>query len=409
MPRPLLEVAEIFRQHGSSFRLTHALSPEQRRVMRAIEVCRTSVLGGHVDQCDACSYQRISYNSCRNRHCPKCQSLARARWLEARLVDLLPVPYFHVVFTLPEQLAALALQNQRVVYNILFATAAKTLRTIAADPKHLGAEIGFLAVLHTWSQTLRHHPHLHCVVPGGGLALEGTQWRSCRQGFFLSVNVLARLFRRLFLEALARAYEHQKLNFHGTSAYLSEPLAFKRLLASLRACEWHVYAKPPFGGPAQVLAYLGRYTHRVAISNQRLLALRDGQVTFSWKDYARGNQQRSMTLSAAEFIRRFLLHVLPRGFQRLRQFGFLANRRRREQLAHCRQLLGTTAPATDNNPLPREYQSLYQAVTGESLQQCPNCGLGTMKLTEYLAPLSGVLTFTPQRHSTAAPQAIDSS
>ncbi len=410
MSRPLLEVAEIFRQHGSSFRLTHALSPEQRRVMRAIEVCRTRVLGGHVDQCDACSYQRVSYNSCRNRHCPKCQSLAKARWLEARLADLLPVPYFHVVFTLPEQLAALALQNQRVVYNILFATAAETLRTIAADPKHLGAEIGFLAVLHTWSQTLRHHPHLHCVVPGGGLALDGTHWRSCRHGFFLSVNVLARLFRRLFRSALARAYEHNKLSFHGTSAYLTEPLAFKRLLASLRVREWHVYAKRPFGGPAQVLAYLGRYTHRVAISNHRLLALKDSQVTFSWKDYARGNQQRSMILTTDEFIRRFLLHVLPRGFQRLRQFGFLANRRRREKLALCRQLLGSAAEQTDTNqPLPRDYQSLYETVTGESLQQCPACRKGTMKLTEYLAPLSGVLTFTPQRHSTAAPQAIDSS
>ncbi len=410
MCRPALELVDIFRQHGADFRRTQALSPAQRRVMRAIEVCRTSVLGGHVDQCDACSYQRVSYNSCRNRHCPKCQSLARARWLEARLADLLPVPYFHVVFTLPEQLAALALQNQRVVYNILFATAARTLRTIAADPKHLGAEIGFLAVLHTWSQTLRHHPHLHCVVPGGGLALDGTHWRSCRQGFFLSVNVLARLFRLLFLEALARAYEHDKLTFHGTSAYLAQPPAFKRLLASLRAREWRVYAKPPFGGPAQVLAYLGRYTHRVAISNQRLLALKDGQVTFSWKDYAHGNQQRSMTLTTDEFIRRFLLHVLPRGFQRLRQFGFLANRRRREQLAHCRQLLGSAATQTDiKQQLPRDHQSLYETVIDHSLQQCPACGAGTMKLTEYLAPLSGVLTFTPQRHSTAAPQAIDSS
>lgn len=410
MAQPALELADIFRQHGADFRRTQALSPEQRRVMRAIEVCRTRVLGGHVDQCDACSYQRVSYNSCRNRHCPKCQSLARARWLAARLADLLPLPYFHVVFTLPEQLAALALQNKRVVYNILFATAAETLRTIAADPKHLGAELGFLAVLHTWSQTLRHHPHLHCVVPGGGLALDGAHWRSCRQDFFLSVNVLARLFRRLFLEALARAYEHDKLTFHGTSVYLAEPLAFQRLLASLRAREWHVYAKPPFGGPAQVLAYLGRYTHRVAISNYRLLALKDGQVTFSWKDYTRGNQQRAMTLPTGEFIRRFLLHVLPRGFQRLRQFGFLANRRRREKLALCRQLLGSAAePPDPNQPLPRDYQLLYETVTAESLQQCPACRTGTMKLTEYLAPLSGVLTITPQSDSTAVPQAIDSS
>jgi Putative transposase/Transposase zinc-binding domain len=410
MPRPPVEVADIFRQHGSSFRLTQPLSPEQRRVMRAIEQCRTAALGGHVDQCDSCGHQRISYNSCRNRHCPKCQSLAKARWLEARLADLLPVPYFHVVFTLPEQLAALALQNKRVVYNILFASVAETLRTIAADPKHLGAEIGFLAVLHTWGQTLRHHPHLHCVVPGGGLSLDGSQWRGCRQGFFLSVNVLARLFRRLFLEALARTHEHHKLTFHGTIAYLAEPLAFKRLLASLRAREWWVYAKRPFGGPEQVLAYLGRYTHRVAISNHRLLALNDGNVTFSWKDYARGNQQRPMTLKTDEFIRRFLLHVLPRGFQRLRQFGFLANRRRREKLALCRQLLGSAAGQTvTNQPLPSDYQSLYETVTGQSLQQCPACRTGTMKLTEYLAPLSGVLNFTPQSHCTAAPQAIDSS
>jgi hypothetical protein len=251
---------------------------------------------------------------------------------------------------------------------------------------------------------------LHCVVPGGGLALDGSQWRSCRQGFFLSVNVLARLFRRLFLAALARAYEHDKLTFHGTSAYLAEPLAFKRLLASLRAREWHVYAKRPFDGPAQVLAYLGRYTHRVAISNHRLLALKDGDVTFSWKDYARGSQQRTMTLKTDEFIRRFLLHVLPRGFQRLRQFGFLANRRRRAQLTLCRQLLGSATVQPDSNqPLPRDYQSLYETVTGESLQQCPACRTGTMKLTEYLVPLSGGFSFTIQTYSTVAPQAIDSS
>jgi hypothetical protein len=410
--RPPLEVADIFRQHGSDFRLTHPLSPEQRRVMRAIEVCRTSVLGGHVDQCDACSYQRVSYNSCRNRHCPKCQSLAKARWLEARMADLLPVSYFHVVFTLPEQLASLALQNKRVVYNILFASVAETLRTIAADPKHLGAEIGFLAVLHTWGQTLRHHPHLHCVVPGGGISLDGRSWVSCRQGFFLPVNVLARLFRRLFLTALAQAFENGKLTFHGTSTYLAQPLAFQRLLASLRAREWWVYAKPPFGGPEQVLAYLGRYTHRVAISNHRLLNLENGKVTFSWKDYARGNQQQAMTLSTDEFIRRFLLHVLPRGFQRLRQFGFLANRRRRHKLALCRKLLGEAAgPTVFHQPLPRDYQSLYETLTGQSLKQCPACHTGTMKLTQCLAPLSsGVVHYALLSHSyMPAPQAIDSS
>lgn len=410
--RPPLEVADIFRQHGSDFRHTHPLSPEQRRVMRAIEVCRTSVLGGHVDQCDACSYQRVSYNSCRNRHCPKCQSLAKARWLEARMADLLPVEYFHVVFTLPEQLASLALQNQRLVYNLLFAAAAETLRTIAADRKHLGAEIGFLAVLHTWSQTLRHHPHLHCVVPGGGLSPDGLRWVSCRQGFFLPVNVLARLFRRLFLAALDHAFDHDQLTFHGTLSHLSHPRHFNSLLASLRSKEWVVYAKPPFGGPAQVLAYLGRYTHRVAITNHRLLALQDGHVTFSWKDYAGKNEQRLMTLPADEFIRRFLLHVLPRGFQRLRQFGLLANRSRREKLALCRTLLSgaATLPVT-NQPRPRDCRSLYEMVTGQSLQQCPACRTGTLKLTELLAPLASLGNCAPHRRLTlvTAAQAIDSS
>jgi hypothetical protein len=339
--RPPLEVADIFRQYGPDFRFTHPLLPEQRRVMRAIERCRTASLGGHVEQCDACGHQRIAYNSCRNRHCPKCQSLAKARWLQARLADLLPVEYFHVVFTLPEQLAAVALQNKRVVYNLLFSAAAETLRTIAADPRHLGADIGFLAVLHTWDQTLRHHPHLHCVVPGGGLSVNGEGWRSCRRGFFLPVNVLARLFRRLFLQGLERAYEQDKLSFHGACAFLAESTAFNRLLKSVRAREWWVYAKPPFGGPAQVLAYLGRYTHRVAISNQRLLSLPHGKVTFSWRDNRHGQMRSTMTLSADEFMRRFLLHVLPRGFQRIRQFGLLANRRRAE-LARCRHLLGAT-------------------------------------------------------------------
>jgi putative transposase/transposase-like zinc-binding protein len=405
--RPPLEVADIFRQHGYNFRLTHPLSPEQRRVMRAIERCRTAALGGHVDQCDTCGHQRLAYNSCRNRHCPKCQSLAKARWLEARQADLLPVEYFHVVFTLPEQLAALALQNKRVVYNVLFSAAAETLLTISADPRLLGAQIGFLAVLHTWSQTLRHHPHLHCVVPGGGLSADGVRWVSCRKGFFLPVNVLARLFRRLFLQALARAYEKDQLSFHGHCAYLAKPLAFKRLLASLRAREWWVYAKPPFGGPEQVLAYLSRYTHRVAISNHRLLSSKDGKVTFSWKDYSHGQQQSLMTLNSDEFIRRFLLHVLPRGFQRIRQFGLLANRRRAEQLARCRQLLGTAAQATE--PLPRDYRSLYQSVTGESLERCPACCTGNMKFAAPLRSLVSYGALFSRRVSVLVPQVIDSS
>jgi Putative transposase/Transposase zinc-binding domain len=399
--RPLLEVADIFRQHGYDFRLAHPLSPEQRRVMRALERCRTAALGGQVEQCDTCGHQRIAYNSCRNRHCPKCQSLAKARWLEARLSDLLPVEYFHVVFTLPEQLASVALQNKRVVYNLLFSVAAETLLTIAADPRHLGADIGFLAVLHTWDQTLRHHPHLHCVVPGGGLSVEGERWVSCRKGFFLSVNVLARLFRRLFLQGLERAYEQGQLTFHGSLEYLGKARAFQRLLASLRAREWWVYAKPPLGGPEQVLAYLGRYTHRVAISNHRLLSLQDGQVTFSWRDNRHVQRRSLMTISADEFIRRFLLHVLPRGFQRIRQFGLLANRRRGEQLARCRRLLSATQTT---EPQPADYKSLYQSVTGQSLESCPACRTSNMK---FAAPLGSLVPASYA--SVLAPQLIDSS
>jgi Putative transposase/Transposase zinc-binding domain len=403
--RPPLEVADIFRQYGYDFRLTHSLSPEQRRVMRAIERCRTAALGGHVEQCDACDHQRIAYNSCRNRHCPKCQSLAKARWLQARLADLLPVEYFHVVFTLPEQLAAVALQNKRVVYNLLFAAASETLRTIAADPRHLGADIGFLAVLHTWDQTLRHHPHLHCVVPGGGLAVDGEGWRRCRRGFFLPVNVLARLFRRLFLQGLERGYEKGKLSFHGSCAFLAKPTAFNRLLKSVRAREWWVYAKPPFGGPAQVLAYLGQYTHRIAISNHRLLSLQDGKVTFSWRDRRHGEMRSTMTLTADEFMRRFLLHVLPRGFQRLRQFGLLANRRR-DELLRCRQLLGATDKTVAS--LGQDYKSLYQTVTGTSLRQCPACRTGTMR---FFSPLVALLNNAPhnQQASAIVFPAIDSS
>jgi hypothetical protein len=404
--RPPLEVADIFRQHGYDFRLTHTLSPEQRRVMRAIERCRTAALGGHVEQCDACGHQRIAYNSCRNRHCPKCQSLAKARWLQARLDDLLPVEYFHVVFTLPEQLASVALQNKRVVYNLLFSAVSETLRTIAADQRHLGAEIGFLTVLHTWDQTLRHHPHLHCVVPGGGLSVNGEGWHSCRRGFFLPVNVLARLFRRLFLQGLERAYQNGKLSFHGVCAFLAKPIAFTRLLKSVRAREWWVYAKPPFGGPAQVLSYLGRYTHRVAISNHRLLSLKDGKVTFSWRDNRHGQMRSTMTLSAEEFMRRFLLHVLPRGFQRIRQFGLLANRRR-DELARCRQWLGTTEQTIES--LAQDYKSLYQTVTGTSLQQCPACRTGTMKFFSPLAALTNNSTAHYQHMSAVGFEPLDSS
>ena len=391
MARPLLEVADIFRQHGAAFSATHPLSPEQRRVMCAIEECRTSALGGHVDRCDACGFQRISYNSCRNRHCPKCQSLAKAQWLEARLADLLPVPYFHVVFTLPEELAHLALQNKRLIYNLLFQSAAQTLLKLAADPEHLGAQIGFLAVLHTWSQQLGHHPHLHCVVPGGGLSLDGQRWISCRANFFLPVKVLSRLFRRLFRDQLGRLFAQGKLSFHGSLTQLNDPVAFQRFVHRLGHKEWVVYAKPPFGGPRQVLDYLGRYTHRVAISNHRLLKLEHGQVTFSWRDYRHGQRQGVLTLTAEEFIRRFLLHTLPRGFQRLRHFGLLSNRARVTKLARCRQLLGVAQlPPSSMCAQQRDAAALFQTLTGDSLTRCPACRQGQLRRLETFAPLSSL-------------------
>ena len=367
--QPELEVADIFRRHGAAYRELHAgaLGRVQLRVMRAIELCRTAALGGHTEQCDACSHIRISYNSCRNRHCPKCQALARAAWLEARQADLLPVPYFHVVFTIPEPIAAIALQNKRVVYNILFRTTAATLRTIAADPCHLGAEIGFIAVLHTWGQTLQHHPHLHCIVPGGGLSSDGQRWVACRPNFFLPVPVLSSLFRRLFLEALDQAFRNGELTFRGSLADLNHADRFAELLRVARAIGWVVYAKPPFGGPEHVLDYLGRYTHRVAITNSRLTRIDDANVSFRWKDYRDHDRQKIMPLGADEFIRRFLLHVVPDGFQRIRHYGLLGSRVRESKLARCRQLLDAPPPP------PRVLASLadphdrYEALTGRSL------------------------------------------
>jgi hypothetical protein len=319
------EVADVLCRYGTAYRQQHdpSLSTAQRRVMTAIERCRTAALGGHFEQCDACGHQRIWYNSCRNRHCPKCQSLARAQWLEDRQSELLPTPYFHVVFTVPEEIAAVALQNKSIVYAILFRTAAETLRTIGADPKHLGAELGFFAVLHTWGQALLHHPHLHCVVAGGGLSTDGTRWIACRPNFFLPVRVLARLFRRLFVASLEKAFDAGNLTFCGTLEPLRDRRAFLRHIAPVCKVEWVVYTKAPFAGPEQVFGYVARYTHRVAISNDRLLDIENGKVRFRWKDYRRGNRQKAMTLAADEFIRRFLLHVLPQGFQRIRYYGFL--------------------------------------------------------------------------------------
>jgi len=377
------EVADIFRRYGEAYRQRHgaSLSTEQRRVMTAIELCRTAALGGHIEQCDHCDHQRISYNSCRNRHCGKCQSLARAEWLEDRRSELLWTQYFHVVFTLPEGIAAIALQNKQHVYNILFRAVSETLRAIAADPKHLGAEIGFFAVLHTWGQNLLHHPHLHCVVRGGGLSPDGTRWISCRPDFFLPVRVLGRLFRRLFLKYLEKAFDAGKLQFFSALEACRERRTFLRYLAPARKSEWVVYAKPPFSGPDDVLRYAARYTHRVAIGNDRVLDIEDEKVQFRWKDYRDESRKKTMTLTAEEFIRRFLLHVLPEGFQRIRHYGFLANRYRKQKLARCRELLNMPPPEQHCH-VKKDYRERYEELTGKSLKTCPVCQKGQMVIIE---------------------------
>jgi len=385
--RPPLEVADIVRAHGDEFRRAHAasLSPRQKRVLRNIELCRTAVLGGHLERCDQCGHERHAYNSCADRHCPKCQSLARAKWLEKRQAELLPVEYFHVVFTLPEPLAQLSLQNKEQIYNLLFRATAETLLTIAADPQHLGAQIGFFCILHSWGQVLNPHPHLHCVGPGGGISLDGSRWVACRPFFFLPVKVLSRRFRKVYLRYLQQAYARGKLQFHGNLESLSDPQNFVRWLAPLRKMKWVVYAKPPFGGPERVLDYLGRYTHRVAISNNRLLDLQDGQVTFSYKDYKHAQQQKVMTLSADEFLRRFLLHVLPDGFQRIRHYGLLGNRHRAENLARCRELLAVPVPIPQPEP---DYRERCRQLSGQDPLRCPLCKTGQMVRIAILLPVA---------------------
>jgi hypothetical protein len=373
-----LEVADIFRHEGPAWRAAHEghLNRDQLKVMGAIAACRTAALGGHAARGRDCGHQRVAYNSCRNRHCPKCQAAARTQWLAERQAELLPVPYFHVVFTLPKDIGKIAFQNKATVYNILFAAAAETLRTIAADPKHLGAEIGVVAVLHSWGQALTHHPHLHCVVPGGGLAPDGRRWVACRPRFFLPVPVLSCLFRRLFLERLRCAFDAGHLKFFAELAHLAEPAAFARLIRPLAKRCWVVYAKRPFGGPEQVLAYLGRYTHRVAITNSRLTAFENHRVTFRWKDYRHDHpRQQLMTLDADEFMRRFLLHVLPTGFHRIRHYGFLANGHRADKLALCRRLLqvqpeAETGAATTDDGVGQA----TRPPRAERLPPCPCCG-----------------------------------
>jgi hypothetical protein len=367
--RPALELADIIRRHGDAYLRDNAahLGRGERRVMGAIAACRTAALGGHVEHCDACGLTRVAYNSCRNRHCPKCQGAARADWLAARRAELLPAPYFHVVFTLPPEAAEIAFQNKTLVYALLMRSAAEATMRLAENPKRLGAKIGLLAVLHTWGQTLTHHPHVHCVVPGGGLSLDGRRWIASKPGFFLPVKPLARLFRRLFLEGLKAAFGNGALRFFNDLTLLAEPGAFARRLQSMRQADWVVYAKPPFGGPQQVLAYLARYTHRAAIANSRLVAITDEEVAFSYKDYRRNGRQKIMRLAPGEFIRRFLLHVLPDGFHRIRHYGFLARADRRERIELCRKLAGADPPTKPDKPACEE-------APHRAAWPCPNCG-----------------------------------
>jgi hypothetical protein len=368
MSRPPLEVADLIRAAGVAFlqRSCQWIGWKHVKVLLAIVRCRTAALGGHLDQCTRCGHRAtISYNSCRNRHCPKCQTAERERWIAARQQELLPTPYVHVVFTLPGGLAPLTLQNKKVIYDLLFRASAETLLEVARDSKHLGAEIGFFSVLHTWNQKLGLHPHVHCIIPAGGLSLDGTRWIKTRQAFFLPVQVLSRVFRGKFAAGLQRAFQDGQLSFRGPLAGLTQPKTFAAWRRLLFRKDWVVYAKPPFGGPEYVLQYLGRYTHRVAISNHRLVSLVDGQVTFRWRDSAHGNEQKLLSLPVDEFLRRFLLHVLPKGFVRIRYFGLLANRRRATLLPLCRQLLGSA---------PQPQPDLFAAKYAQDLRPCPRCG-----------------------------------
>ena len=381
--RPALEVADVLREHGGVFvtKYGDTLTDTQRKALRDLSACRTAALGGHVERCLDCGHERLAYNSCRNRHCPKCQALARARWLAREAELLLPVDYYHVVFTLPAELSDLALANPRLLYNQLFQAASATLRDVAANPKRLGAQMGVLAVLHTWGQNLHHHPHLHCVVTGGGLSCDGQgvvegspRWVSCRPGFFLPVRVLSRVFRGKYLELLRAAFDQGQLTFPGRLGLLAEAGGFAELVRLLYKKDWVVYSKAPFGGPAQVLKYLARYTHRVAISNNRLLKLEEGKVTFRYRDYAADRQQKTMTLSAEEFLRRFVQHVLPRGFVKIRHYGLLANRQRADKLHQCRRLLLPLTAVVNATGMPTKATSEKAEIAPAQRPVCPRCG-----------------------------------
>jgi len=400
MMKSPLEVADVFREGEARFlaEYGHTLSREQRQVLRAVIRCRTAQLGGHLQKCDDCGHQRIQYNSCRNRHCPKCQAMARAAWLEKRESELLPVPYFHVVFTLPHELGPLALQNKRVVYGLLFRAAAQTLLEVGANPKHLGAKIGCLMVLHSWGQTLMHHPHVHAIVTGGGLSADGSRWIHGKQSkrrkpFFAPGKVLSRVFRGKFIDSLKQAFRSGKLGFFGRLKSLGDEAVFEQLLNKSVRHDWVVYAKRPFSSPACVLKYLARYTHRVAISNRRLVELRNGQVRFRYKDYSDDQQSKVLPLSTTEFIRRFLMHTLPSGFVRIRYYGFLANRYRNERLEQCRQLLGVTSEAT---PAIEETQTpLENSDPPSSPKTCPACGGESLTIIDVVPPTEPLLLRRP--------------
>jgi len=392
MTRPRLEVAEVIRSCRDAFlqRYGAGLTSEQRRALGDLTACRTAALGGHVLGCPECGHHEVSYNSCGNRHCPKCQATAAARWLEAQAADLLDTPYFHVVFTLPAALVPVAKHNPRVIYGLLMRAAVRTLLEVAANPQHLGAEVGVLAVLHTWGQNLALHPHVHCVVTGGGLAPDEGRWVAGRDDFFLPVRVLSRVFRGKFLSGLRVAFQRGRLRFHGRLKTLARPERFHHLLDETVRTEWVVYAKPPWGGATTVLKYLARYTHRAAISNRRLVSLTGGQVTFRWRDYAHGGRRGTMTLEAVAFVRRFLAHVLPAGFVRVRHYGLLANRHRREKLARCRGLLGMTASPQDDTALsdPEVIPPPVREATVTPTRVCPRCGAGRMIVVAEFAPLT---------------------
>jgi len=381
-----LEVADIFRQHGPAYRESHRLSRNDLRVMRAIEVCRTEVLGGHKDQCDNCGHLEISYNSCRNRHCPKCQTLRKEKWIEARSEDLLPIQYFHVVFTLPSELNPLVSMNRKVLYDLLFRSVSETLAELANDPKHLGAGIGNIGILHTWGQNLMDHPHIHCIVTGGGLSSDGGRWVSCRKGFFIPVRVMSALFRGKFLDLLKRCFKSDHLVFPGSISHLKQSEDFERFRSQLYRKKWVVYCKPPFDGVQGVLQYLGRYTHRIAISNNRILNIRNGDVSFLWRDYADQNRLKTMTLKADEFIRRFLLHVLPSRYVRIRHFGLLANRKRKDNIALCRKILGDGKTAIKQNGKKETWQEQLFRICGIDVTLCPVCQKGRMCMMAPLLP-----------------------